>query len=775
MELVKDKIVFVIDDECLNKNKNLIASLNENSVISFSFFITGHWKEYENNNFIFLKDIKIISSLLQEKFFYENNTIETEVCLLYNEDVDLKTKYWKSDSNFDLLNYSFLIFNYSVVNTFIEKWISKNEETPFNNIVKKNVVNFETFLFIYNQNKIKTNIKIETKNNRDLVNNDYLLNLFSSLGYFRNDEKYIAKNREELKDGLTFLIIFNDFSNDFYFFINMIKKIENDDVEFVFLFDSKNINFSFFKKLLDENIKFKFNNEKMGWFHTVINAISSNNVTKKWIKIVNHDDVIVWFNIKDFVNELKKCDENTIIKHSGAKVKNKKYFYKSLDFKKTESQLKNSFDEFDNQQIIYPTKIIKENNFNQLTRQEFNNDVLILNLINGLGYPLVFVYGKINLQFSKKRQAKKKNILEMSSIFELYLNYFTFSKNNSNFNITNLSLSYENHLSFIEKFTLFYDNDSEFSKIIYRETIENLDKLFKLNKENKKEIINSKNELYIGYLIDNNVNIKCLLTSIYSIFLNGKCNKIKILSYLVDEEKLFEINNFSKKLNLDIEVKKIDDINLNFYFDNQKGDIKHISQVAYLKIMFPKIFNNINILYLDIDIMVVGDLNKINFKHNKAITVVKNGYISPKYWFEIYGPDNIFNSKKETKKAFNSGVIFFSGKNKKKNIFINKYLESISNNNFSFLDQSHFNFVYKNHTNFLDLNYNWPHHSREKNIVKKHKGNPVIIHFASKNKPWTIRETFEYSFYENLWKYYNEKVNEISIESNVVESKKLDN
>lgn len=187
-----------------------------------------------------------------------------------------------------------------------------------------------------------------------------------------------------------------------------------------------------------------------------------------------------------------------------------------------------------------------------------------------MGYQLIFIYGKICLQFDEENDIKNENTESIFAINKLYFNYLNFFRINSKFNISNLSLTYDEYLDFIKNSTIKIDKNSDLSKIIYRDSMNILNEIFEYQEIKTKKI--SENELYIGYLIDNTIEIEFLLNSIYS--------------------------------------------------------------VAF-KIFFPKIFPKKNILHLDVDTMVVGNLNTINFKHNKPITVIKNRYLSTKYWFNI--------------------------------------------------------------------------------------------------------------------------------------------
>lgn len=247
-------------------------------------------------------------------------------------------------------------------------------------------------------------------------------------------------------------------------------------------------------------------------------------------------------------------------------------------------------------------------------------------------------------------------------------------------------------------------------------------------------------ELSITIVSDFINDIKGALCLIYSISKNTDIKKINILSDQVKTNKnVKKVLSLIEKLDLEsnfINVsKEIDEIS-----EIKKGllnfkSLDHISNMAYAKILiFVKVPEKT--IYLDTDTLIIRKLaKKTLLKKPEGYYFVINGNHSPTYWFSRY--EGIFKNKKEvSQKAFNSGVFLKNTSNKKENTKIyNDLYKSIKVNNFTYLDQAHFNYVFKNKAKYLDLKYNWPVHNSHKSIVKKEKS-PLILHFASKNKPW---------------------------------------
>ncbi len=172
------------------------------------------------------------------------------------------------------------------------------------------------------------------------------------------------------------------------------------------------------------------------------------------------------------------------------------------------------------------------------------------------------------------------------------------------------------------------------------------------------------------------------------------------------------------------------------FWDIKRSDeLKHIPIFVYVKMWIPQIIKYEKTLYLDTDTLFI---NKFDTKeiadYEEPLYVVNNGSHAPEYWFEQYS--SFMEDEEEVSKlAFNAGVIFYNMGRSKYSWYLKKIKRSVKYNRFKYLDQAHLNNVYKNNVKFLDTKYNYPVHNDHKEIVNKTK-NPVILHFASKAKPW---------------------------------------
>lgn len=259
-------------------------------------------------------------------------------------------------------------------------------------------------------------------------------------------------------------------------------------------------------------------------------------------------------------------------------------------------------------------------------------------------------------------------------------------------------------------------------------------------------------------------------TLIYSIKKFTKIEKINLILPMKKSEKHKEMIELCKNLEFKVTVFRpnIKKLLKNTSLKSDMEELKHIPLFVYSKMLVPKIVKYKKTIYLDTDTLFVRDFN-LDFlpKTNKKIFVVNNGEHAPEYWFSQYGKKIFRNEKETAKKAFNAGVIFFNSERERSfNRMTKKIINSIKNNDFSYLDQAHLNYVYKDKVHYLDLKYNFPVHNQFKEIVAKEK-EPIILHFASNQKPWKNYKlrgfNSEAEKYFEKWREINQELNQVLI------------
>ena len=195
----------------------------------------------------------------------------------------------------------------------------------------------------------------------------------------------------------------------------------------------------------------------------------------------------------------------------------------------------------------------------------------------------------------------------------------------------------------------------------------------------------------------------------------------------------------------------------------------HVSKTALLKYYIPKVLNNLDkVLYIDTDVLVLQDLNKI------FATDITDVYLAavkdPSWFFENMHVVELDLDYRGF--YFNSGVMLMNLDKMRKDNMIAK-LEEYTNNHYrTYMDQDALNVLVKNDVKLLDVEANTMNFFFEHNDLKVLAdfyerdwssfedvfSNATIIHFASNKKPLGALAKKDEFFYmlQKLWyKYYN--------------------
>lgn len=191
----------------------------------------------------------------------------------------------------------------------------------------------------------------------------------------------------------------------------------------------------------------------------------------------------------------------------------------------------------------------------------------------------------------------------------------------------------------------------------------------------------------------------------------------------------------------------------------------HISKTAYFRIDIANILPNDvkKIIYLDVDLLVLDDINKLwNFdmKSYPVAAVADYGIMASKRLRaqkqNCIGFDNNIS-------YFNSGVMIFNLSLWRKYDYAEKVLQLAYNSNFRHHDQDALNKIFKGNWGHLPLRWNvippvYNLHFKvvfnkifRKNAVEA-KNNIAILHYAGRYKPWEFVEydLFNKKYYEYL-------------------------
>ncbi|HCJ6575068.1 TPA: glycosyl transferase family 8, partial [Acinetobacter baumannii] len=148
-----------------------------------------------------------------------------------------------------------------------------------------------------------------------------------------------------------------------------------------------------------------------------------------------------------------------------------------------------------------------------------------------------------------------------------------------------------------------------------------------------------------------------------------------------------------------------------------------------------------NFWYLDADILCVDSIKgmlSINI-NNYVLAAVQDKCMKPDYIKSIGLNSN--------NKYFNSGVLFINVKAWNDFQVFEKFNQLISKRDYKFPDQDVLNILLENKVNFIDEKFNF---------FTQEKIHPVLIHFVSSPKPWSVAAShsakyLEY-YYQSPWK-----------------------
>lgn len=278
--------------------------------------------------------------------------------------------------------------------------------------------------------------------------------------------------------------------------------------------------------------------------------------------------------------------------------------------------------------------------------------------------------------------------------------------------------------------------------------------LFILHKKKGQVVVN--NDVNIVFTTDNNYK-EYLKTAIYSLIKNKKHDTVYNINILCVDFEAKDLSIYDKYNSKNVHIKsiplKLSDISK---VGNYNIDF-HVTRADLFKFFMPQIFPQLDkILYLDVDILVLGDLSDL---YN---TDLKNKYIGA-----------VHNNN--SRESYNCGVILYNLKEWRKHNLTNKLIKSKNKDELrTLMTQNTFNDVIKpNKVYYLSYVYNVLAYAEEsafeylikesfdlKNTeiktVEDYLESAVILHYYVNNKPWSEFANPNHK-YVNLWRKYNKE------------------
>lgn len=266
-------------------------------------------------------------------------------------------------------------------------------------------------------------------------------------------------------------------------------------------------------------------------------------------------------------------------------------------------------------------------------------------------------------------------------------------------------------------------------------------------------------KINIAFAANNNY-ISHLEVSLYSLLKNNQNNTFNIYVLSSDltaksRKKLDDICMYFKNASLEV-------ITVDVHRFNQLKTISHFSRDMYSRYLLPEMLHNKDkVLYLDSDILVTGEIEKlynINVEDFYVAAALDIGISKPDFhdYLEPLGLDG--------SKYFNSGVLVMNLKKMRNDSVVEKLINTSVQFGKYLLhpDQDVINIVFRDKIKKLSNIWNFQDEDRLQNL------HPLvdvkIIHYTTKWKPWNtpnvlreynsavhdLYDNYEYQYYEEL-------------------------
>lgn len=240
--------------------------------------------------------------------------------------------------------------------------------------------------------------------------------------------------------------------------------------------------------------------------------------------------------------------------------------------------------------------------------------------------------------------------------------------------------------------------------------------------------------------------------TIKSILYNVKNVKIYLLNYDIPQEWFNNLNRYCNEIESEVVDTKFNPEELH----DLNSVFKHINQMAFARLLIPKLIKEDSVLYLDSDVIVddsIDELFSYDFKGKDILAVT-----------------NIFDIKNESElhseapiHQINSGVLLINNKELRQDSNLSeKLLDFGRKNHFRLDDQEVIDRYFKGKIGTLPFQYNyqigadkilfWYGQSKIIDILDKVKS-PKIIHYISDDKPFNLLS--EGRMREKWWFYHN--------------------
>ena len=256
------------------------------------------------------------------------------------------------------------------------------------------------------------------------------------------------------------------------------------------------------------------------------------------------------------------------------------------------------------------------------------------------------------------------------------------------------------------------------------------------------------NEIPVFFSTDNNY-LPYLDVAIRSLIKNASKEhnyRIVILNTGLDREKMDKIKALSSDqfiINFVDVSHAVDDIK------HQLRNVYHFGLAAYYRLFIEELFPEYDkILYLDCDIVVLGDISKLYYMDmgDNAVAGVVEQFILHSPVFSLYTKEAV---GVDSKNYINSGILLMNLAKLREMQMEKQFVELLTTYNFDVIDpdQAYINYICQGKIKYLPLEWN------RTPLEAVECQTPNIIHYALGVKPWQKQDIF---LAEHFWKYASE-------------------
>lgn len=271
-------------------------------------------------------------------------------------------------------------------------------------------------------------------------------------------------------------------------------------------------------------------------------------------------------------------------------------------------------------------------------------------------------------------------------------------------------------------------------------------------------VANAKNTINVAFTVDKNYHLFTMLT-INSILKNNTSDS-DYMFYVVEngftDKHKAQMQKYVEKRGQKVTFINVDTNKLDKgedFFNNRQW-LGRLTSISLARILLPELLPKDvkRVLYLDADILVLGDLLPLyNTRLNGKVAAMASDGMLPQYTFYKFKPP-----------YFNSGVIVMDldlwrkyGLSRQLLTYLHDNMDKFTPNGdsrtyFNFPDQDLINYCLRGKVKKLDQKYNFI------DICGNYDKEAVLVHFLSEYKPWVYFDREKFPYYKLYYKYWDQ-------------------